>query len=149
MYSKNEKSKLSEEFWTNFGKYLSPIKSAEGLTINWVNYKTGVKGIRFFMNVDTNICSIGIRLEHSDLELQQIVFKEFERLKSQFISQIEEPWLWEMLVTENDFIISKIFTKLELVNICNEDDWQKIISFLKPRLIKLDKFWCEFKYNFE
>lgn len=62
MYTRQEASKLKEEFWTAFGKYMSPIPSAEGLPINWVNYKTGVKDVSFFMEADNKQASIGIQL---------------------------------------------------------------------------------------
>ena len=42
MYSKQELSRIREEFWTSFGRYMQPILSADGEKVNWVNYKTGM-----------------------------------------------------------------------------------------------------------
>ena len=61
MYSKEEASKLRQQFWITFGKYLKPIPSAEGLTINWVNYKTGVKNIFFKMDAGQKEATISIK----------------------------------------------------------------------------------------
>ena len=52
MYSRQEASILKQEFWTSFGLYMNPVLSSEGEKINWVNYKTGEKGIRFKMHAD-------------------------------------------------------------------------------------------------
>ena len=52
MFSKQHASQLRKEFWTVFGQYMSPINSYEGEKINWINYKTGVKGLQFKMHAD-------------------------------------------------------------------------------------------------
>jgi len=51
MFSKKEASQLRKKFWMIFGQYMSPVLSSEGEKINWINYKTGVKGLQFKMNV--------------------------------------------------------------------------------------------------
>ena len=52
MYSKSEASQLKQEFWTSFGQYMSPVLSAEGEKLNWINYKTGEKDIFFKMKAN-------------------------------------------------------------------------------------------------
>lgn len=150
MYSKKEASKLQEEFWTTFGKYLSPVPSAEGLPINWVNYKTGIKDINFYMQADNKKASIGIQLSHSDPEIQQLIFQEFEKLRDILLETLEEPWNWVLHTTdEHGKIITRIYTEISPVSIYNKDDWSTIISFFKPRIIKLDEFWSSWKYSIE
>jgi hypothetical protein len=51
MFSKQETAQLRKEFWTVFGQYMSPILSAAGEKISWINYKTGVKGVQFKMEL--------------------------------------------------------------------------------------------------
>ncbi|WP_442587339.1 DUF4268 domain-containing protein [Pedobacter sp. AW31-3R] len=53
MYSKDQASQLRQAFWTAFGQYITPHPSAEGIKINWVNYKTGIKYLHFKMHADT------------------------------------------------------------------------------------------------
>ncbi len=150
MYRKEEKSKLQQEFWTAFGKYLAPVLSAEGEKINWINYKTGVKNIRFFTDADTKAARIGIKITHPDIELQTLFFEEFKKLKSQFQEFIGEEWFWNLHTTdENNHTISCIWIDLNNVNVLNREHWPNIISFLKPRIIALDGFWCNWKYSFE
>jgi hypothetical protein len=150
VYSRQEKSKLQQEFWTALGKYLSPIPSAEGLKINWINYKTGVKGVRFFMDTDGKKARIGIKLIHDDIEIQQLFFEEFKKLSKQLFEHLEEEWIWHLHTSdENAATISIIYMEHQCVNVYEQAHWPQIISFLKPRMIALDAFWCNWKYGFE
>lgn len=150
MYSKQEKAKLLQEFWTAFGKYMSPVPSAEGLKINWINYKTGVKDLRFFMDADTRIATIGIKLLHDDPDRRMLFFEQFQKLEPQLNEYLNETWQWDSnYEDENHYTSARIHTTLSPINIYNKDHWPNIISFLKPRIIALDAFWCDWKYPFE
>ncbi|MEO5890534.1 MAG: DUF4268 domain-containing protein [Ferruginibacter sp.] len=150
MYSKQEAALLTQQFWTAFGGYIAPVLSAEGEKINWINYKTGEKGIRFIMTVDNKEAVIAIILSQKDIALQKIYFDKFIQLKKILRESTGLEWLWEPLVSDqHEKTISRIYAVLPGVNILSKPDWPAIISFFKPRLIALDKFWCEYKYAFE
>jgi hypothetical protein len=150
MYSKQEAAKLKEEFWTAFGQYMAPILSAEGEKINWINYKTGEKHIQFRMQSDNKKASIGIELSHIDPDIQQLYFEQFVQLKKIFQSIVEEEWLWvQQVANDHGKIISRIYTEINGVSIFKKNDWPKLISFFKPRIILLDEFWSNVKYSFE
>jgi len=150
MYSRAESSRVRKEFWITMGKYMKPIPNAQGKRISWPNYKTGVKDIYFRMKAERDFASIGIELCHADLVIQEIYFEQFIQIKNILESTLQEEWDWK-LREENEFgqSISKIELILEGVNIMNEEDWPQIISFLKPRIINLDKFWDLVKPGFE
>ena len=150
MYSKQEASLITQQFWTAFGKYMAPVLSAEGEKINWINYKTGEKGIRFTMRADSKGARVCITLSHSDLSMQKLYFGKFLQFKKVLHKVLGEDWTWERLKTnQHGKTISEIYTTLHQVNALNKADWPRIISFLKTRMIALDAFWCEFKYVFE
>ncbi len=150
MYSKQEASLINQQFWTSFGLYLAPILSTEGEKINWVNYKTGQKGIRFIMMADYQSSKISITLSHKDATEQQVCFEKFVRLKQIFHQTMGDTWQWQLHTTDAfGKTISEIYTTLDNVNVLNKADWPDIISFLKRRIIALDTFWCEYKYAFE
>ncbi|TCC92458.1 DUF4268 domain-containing protein [Pedobacter frigiditerrae] len=150
MYSKEEASKLRQQFWITFGKYMKPIPSAEGLEINWVNYKTGVKHIFFKMNAEQRQVIISIDITHHNQEIRALYFKQFKAFKMLFNETLNEDWLWEA-ETENDFGVplARISATLDGISIFNQNDWQALISFLKPRIIALDQFWVDVKPIFE
>ena len=150
MYSKQEASQLRQEFWTAFGKYMSPVLSADGERLNWLNYKTGEKDIYFRMNADSKKASIGIELTHKDADLQALYFEQFQTLKTTLHKTLKEEWTW-LLHTKDELgkTISRIYTEIENASIFKKEDWPQLISFFKPRIIALDEFWSNVKYSFE
>lgn len=142
MYTKQEASQIRKEFWTSFGLYMHPLAGANGESINWLNYKTGIKYLYFRMDADKRNASIGIELKHTDPELRQNYYARLFLLKSLLEEQMGEEWIWEKERSDEDGrMISRISTSLDGVNIFNKTDWPAIISFLKPRMLALDAFW--------
>jgi len=150
MYSKDEATKIRQQFWITFGKYMKPIPSADGETVNWVNYKTGVKHIFFRLDATQKKASIAIVLAHPDTELRHLFFEQFEAYKALLANSLAEEWQWQQNDV-NDFGIaqSSISHSLTDVNIYNQNHWPTIISFLKPRIIALDEFWSNVKPIFQ
>lgn len=150
MYSKQEVSQVRTKFWTSFGQYMRPVKGAYGDTVNWLNYKTGVRHIYFRMDVTSSQASIAIELQHPDRELRHLYFDQFAQLKKLLENACEEQWDWEQdFIEEHGKEISRIRKTLNDVNIFKEDDWPQIISFLKPRILALDQFWMDVRDRFE
>jgi len=150
MFSRQEASKLRQEFWTTFGKYMNPVLSAEGEKINWINYKTGEKDISFRMDADSKSAFIAIELTHPDVEIRQIYFEQFVQLKKIFRETVNEEWTWQIETQDdNGKFLSRIFIEKRGCSIFNKEHWPGLISFFKPRIIALDDFWSSVKYSFE
>ncbi len=128
---------------------MRPLPGADGMAVNWLNYKTGIRQLYFRMDVGKKQASIAIEMRHSDLDEQEEVFQKFMALKMLFDEIAGDDWDWELhSVDEDGKTVSRIITRLEGVNIFNEADWPSIISFLKPGLIALDQFWHLAKDHF-
>jgi hypothetical protein len=150
MYTKAQISKTKQEFWTAFGGYMKPVPTADDRYISWQNYKTGVKGIYFRMRAEREFASIGIEITHPDPEIQELFFGQFEQFQKLLEMETKEPWEWRLLkIDEFGKAISQIEKRLKNVNVMDQNDWPAIISFLKPRIIALDRFWSNVKYGFE
>lgn len=150
MFSKKEAAELRKEFWTVFGKYMSPVLSSEGEKINWINYKTGIKGLQFKMEAAENKASLSIVITQHDQLEQKILFDKLETLKPVLYDCLHDEWTW--LLHTNDQqgkIVSRIFKEITGVNILRKEDWPVLISFFKPGMIALDEFWNSVKYSFE
>lgn len=149
MYTRQEASLIRKKFWTSFGQYMQPLPGANGDTINWLNYKTGIRHLYFRMDADTERASVAIELRHTDLLLQQQYFKQLQQVKILLEEQTGEEWQWELQRPDEDGnTISRVSITLDKVNIFNATDWPTIISFLKPRILALDKFWDAVKDGF-
>jgi hypothetical protein len=150
MYNKQEASAVRQKFWTRFGQYMLPVPSADGGKINWINYKTGIKGISFKMNADNNRAYVAIEISHADNEMQQKYFEIFRNFKKPFIAIAGKDWdTREHYTKEDGKDIARIWVELNNINIFRETDWPAIISFLKQHIMALDVFWSEYKPAFE
>ena len=149
MFSRQEASALKEKFWTSFGQYLLPVPSASGTKVNWINYKTGVKHIRFVMDADREHAFVQIEITHPDAELRNRFYQLFETLKTELEAETQVEWKWNQSVEKEGNKISTISILLEDVNILNVEDWPAIISFFKPLITGLDRFWYNQRDIFE
>lgn len=150
MYSKGEASRLRQGFWNSFGQYMSPVLSAEGKKINWINYKTGEKNILFRLQADSKTATIAIELLHKDKDIQQLYFEQFLQFKEIFKSTAGDDWTWQLhQYDESGKPTSRIFKEKKGISIFQKEDWPQLISFFKPSIIALDEFWSSVKFAFE
>ena len=150
MFSKKEAPQLRKEFWMIFGQYMSPVLSSEGEKINWINYKTGIKGLQFKMNVVQDTAFISIEINHPDIAEQKIIFEKLLQLKHILNNSQNEEWNWLLHTPdENGKLVSKVYKERKGINIMRKEDWPALISFFKPRMMALDEFWNSVKYGFE
>jgi hypothetical protein len=150
MYTREQASMVRQQFWTTFGKYMSPIPSADGNKVNWINYKTGIPQLFFRMDADKNQASISIDLMHKDPELAKRIYAQLQTLQPFLHEALGETWTWEpLLYNQYGLALSKVGTHLTPINVFKESDWPAIISFLKPRIVALDQFWTEYKMIIE
>jgi len=150
MYTKEEASNIRQQFWTSFGKYMSPVLSAEGNKINWINYKTGIRQLYFRMDVTKSEATIAVEVMHKEPDFAKKLYQQFLFLKTEFETVANDNWIWEELTyNEYGFALSRISMQQAPLNIFKQSDWPEIISFLKPGIISLDTFWVENKIIFE
>lgn len=150
MFTREEASLLRQEFWTAFGRYMSPVLSSEGTKVNWVNYHTRVKDVHFRMEAGKKSASIAISIEHRDLDIQQLYFEQFLEFKTLLHTTLEEEWEWQLHQRVDDGkVVSRIIKEMNGVSVFNKDQWPALISFFKPRMIALDSFWENARYTFE
>ena len=150
MYSKQEATQLKKEFWTAFGQYMTPVLSAEGEKISWVNYKTGEKNIAFRLEADNKKATVAIELSHPDTGIQQLYYEQFLQLKKIFEGSVGEGWNWQLHTSDEwGKTVSRIYTELQQVSVFKKEDWPQLISFFKTNIIALDDFWSNVKYSFE
>lgn len=149
MYSKEIASAIRSRFFTKLGQYLHPIASSNGQKVNWINYKTGVKQIYFRIDLPNRGCEIGLEICSADADLRKRQFHLLETGRSILDSDPEIKWTWsESSILETGAEISRVFDRLDGVSVLNESDWPVLISFIKPRLLLLDRCWQEVKELF-
>jgi hypothetical protein len=150
MYTREKASRIRQTFWTKFGQYMAPHHSDEGLKVNWVNYKTGIKHLVFRMEADKAGAYIRIELNHPDEGIQALFFEQLEELKGLLHATLGEEWDW-VLHGQDAYgrPVSYVESRLEGVSVFQEDDWPALIRFFKPRILALDVFWTDARYSFD
>ena len=150
MYSEKESAGIREKFWTALGQYLAPIPSAAGVRINWINYKTGIKGITFTSHADNNTACVAVEIFNNNTMLQHHYFDLFHKFAPEIGGINLSEWKYEKeYLKYTGKTISFISAELKAVNLYNEAEWPEIISFIKKQLMALDLFWNEYKPEFE
>lgn len=129
---------------------MTPVLSAEGEKLSWVNYKTGEKNIFFRLHADNKKTVVAIELTHNDAGIQQLYFEQFLQLRKLLEDAVGEEWIWQPHATDDyGKTVSRIYTELKGVSVFKKEDWADLISFFKPRIVALDEFWSNVKYAFE
>ena len=141
MYTKEEASAVRTKFWTSLGKYLKPIPNAEGASINWINYKTGINQVRVKADAQNGFAFVVVEISGEE-EKRNEILAAFRRL--------DFSWKTKTIIIQNERNdggkqVHQIITNLEDISVFRENDWPAIISFLKENLIAFDVFWCENK----
>ncbi len=150
MYTREEASQLRKKFWTSFGQYMRPVSSASGESINWLNYKTGIRNFYFRMDAGKEYASVGIELVHPDPLQRAHYYSLLQQVGALLEEETGEKWSWLPEFTDEDgHTISRIGTRVNGVSVFRTGDWPAIISFLKPRIMALDRFWTQVKDLFE
>lgn len=124
--------------------------SAEGLKINWINYKTGIKYLYFKMHADKKSACIFIEMSHPDQDIQQLMMEQFKAYKNILQAELNEEWEWNLHVQDDNYkTVSRISACISGVSVFKQEDWPALISFFKPRIIALDAFWTDAQYGFD
>lgn len=145
MYTQQEASAIRQQFWTTLGQYLAPIHSASGEKINWINYKTQIKGIQIKMDAQPKYSFIAIEIR-GDEEKRTQFYQMFQSFR-EFLPEYYE-WI-ENCEDEHGKLLSRIYCELEGPNIFNKTHWPELITFFKTNILLLDGFWTTHKDIFE
>lgn len=150
MYKKEAASKIKQQFWKTFGQYIGHTPSADGIKINWVNYKTGIRHLYFKMEAGNKAAWIFIEIVHPDAGIRRLMYDQFLRLRRALESETGELWEWQPeTYNGSGQPTATIGAAISGVSVFKEEDWLAIISFLRPRMIALDAFWSNAQYSFD
>lgn len=145
MYTKEEAAKLRSTFWTNFGKYMQPVPSAGGGRVHWVNYKTGIKKIRFALDVENKQASVSVVLLETQPALKDKMYEVLLQMKEDMNKRSTIEWLSDKAFWKNDTCLMRIFAFLPGVNIYHMNHWPQMITFFKMAMIDLDEAWIHYQ----
>lgn len=131
------------KFWA---EYLKELNKVCGLYSNvspskdsWIGGATGTSGISFCSVATRDYIRIELYINTGVKENNKKIFDAIFKNKAQIESQFSEPLIWERL---DDKVTARVKCELMGVSIFNEEDWEKMISFM-VRVVP--KFEASFK----
>jgi len=146
MLSKEARKERNEKFWASFKETMRQTQSASVKRVNWLNYRTEVKDTYLRLVCDGKTTTVCYDIQFKDIGIKAIFWEQLGELKTILESSMNQVTTWEEnVITQEGLTIGRISWKLENVNFYNDEDWGKIHTFFKSRLIEFDAFYQEFK----
>lgn len=146
MLSKEERKERNTAFWSEFKKVMRPFKSSNGRRMNWIGYPSDVKNIYIRMEVDNLSARLCFDIQAKEEGVRAILYEQMTELKKVLESSMKTETHWiKDFQTKEGITISRVFWESEPLNFYKDEDWPKIMAFLKDRLIEFDEFYQEFK----
>jgi hypothetical protein len=146
MFTKEERKERNTSFWADFKKVMRPYKSCNGRRMNWIGYPSDVKSIYIRMEIDQHSARLCFDIQAKDAGVRAILYEQMTELKKVLEATMTWETQWfENFQTKEGQTISRIYWESEPLNFFNDEDWPRIMEFLKDRLIEFDAFYQEFK----
>ncbi|MBS9525941.1 DUF4268 domain-containing protein [Litoribacter alkaliphilus] len=136
---------LRFEFWTMILPKLkgrTPIfQNTNPTKDHWLSAGgTGISGARYNLLVTKNYAGVQLEFGKSSKEENKRLFDELQEYRPIIEEKFGEALVWERL---DDNISSRVSYNLPNVNFFDKNDWQQILDFLIPSIIKLEKVMRE------
>lgn len=148
MYSKEEKKQLIIDFWSELNETLTYKGKKIGRNLDWMNYPTKIKGLYFRMEFNDKEARLCIDLQFTNDGVREVFFEQFEEFKKAFHQKINKSFWEKNYEHSNGKTISRIYFKIDNVDIEDKNTWETAKDFLSESFLKLDAFWQEFNEVF-
>ncbi|MDT0643308.1 DUF4268 domain-containing protein [Zunongwangia sp. F363] len=137
MFSREESKKLTQEFWTGFGKNF-PHK--------WILYNTKIKEIQLKFTFTRKMAQVSMDVSSQDEVIRAYYFEKMLSLKKILLAE----YLPDAIFDENyelpeGKIISRVYVQLDGVSIHNKDHWPEVERFFVENMLKMEEFFTDFK----
>jgi len=141
MYSKEEKKRLTLEFWNLFKKRCAIHPVLKFKKKKWILHRTKIKGVALRFEVGRNDANVILELYNRNERLRLKAFEVLERYKMVLEEGFEDGLLWEFYYQrpESGQEVCRIFTTLENVDIHRQNQWPDIYNFFIENMLKLEE----------
>lgn len=131
------------KFWSTFLKEVNKVTSLyqnnNPSTGNWIGAGSGISSLSFNSVATRNYIRIELYINKGDKESNKAVFDTLYQRKDEIEKVFGSELIWERLDKK---VTARVKCELINVNIFNEDDWNKMVSFM---VTVVPKFEMAFK----
>lgn len=141
MYSKEEKKKLTVDFWLLFKKRCAVHPKLQGKKKKFILHRTKIKSVALRFYIGRNEAKVILELHHRSERLRLKAYEILERYKLIIEEGFEKGLIWEFYYERPDSgqEVARIYTTLENVDIHRHNQWPDIYNFFVENMIKLEE----------
>ncbi len=146
MFSKEEKKKLTIQFWDAFSLYCSRMGFLRGRGKTWILHRTKVSNVHLKFDLSNSNVKVVLELEHRNEEKRLEMFEKLEMYQSLLEDGFVNGLIWDFAyLREKGNEVCRIYTQLDNANIYNISQWEDIFSFMAENMYLLEKNFLEIR----
>lgn len=141
MYSREEKKKLTTDFWNLFKKRCNIHPDLQFKKKKWILHRTKIKGVALRFEAGREDAKVILELYNRNEKLRLIAFEVLERYKILIEEGFEDGLTWEFYYQRPDSgqEVCRIYTTLKNVDIHRQNQWPDIYNFFIENMLKLEE----------
>jgi len=138
MYKKDEVIQLKKDFWAAFANYTKFYSISEGEPIQWVLYKTEIKGIELKFEIENNAIRVILEINAKNNDRRFDIYVELDKYRKIIESDFDSNLIWiEDFELPEGKIVSRIYTETLNLNYYNTNSWSDIFKFMAENMLRL------------
>jgi len=146
MYSAEEAKRIRNEFWEGFRNYTNQRRKRQGVSGKWMLTRTGINALNLRFHIDQQQAQVGIDLETSNMDKRLELFEKLESTKKILHNVMSEPMIWEVdYLRENGKSVSRIYLKMDDVNIYDTGTWKRVYRFFFEKMDALESYYRDYQ----
>ena len=140
MYSKEEKKKLTIDFWELFKRRCEIHPDLKFKKKKWILHRTKIKGVALRFDIGRKDAKVILELHNRSDRLRLKAFEVLERYKVVMEEGFENGLTWEFYYQRPDSgqEVCRIYATLENVDLHRQNQWPDIYNFLIENMMKLE-----------
>ena len=141
MYSREEKKKLTIDFWSLFKKRCAIHPDLQFKKKKWILHRTKIKGVALRFEVCRENAKVILELYNRIEKLRLKAFEVLERYKPVVEEGFKDRLTWEFYYQRPDSgqEVCRIYTTQENVDIHRQNQWPDIYNFFIENMLKLEE----------
>ncbi len=146
MFSKEEKKEMRVEYWDKFNLLTGKRRLRSRRKAKWMLEHTGIKQVKLKFHFDETHALVGIDVDTANMDKRVDLFDKLEKLKTLLEKAMGHPMIWELdYETETGKKLSRVYCRLDNVNIFDRDCWGDVAQFMYDNMRRLEDFFIEYR----
>jgi len=141
MYSKEEKKKLTLDFWNLFHKRCEVHPVLQYKKRKWILHRTKIKGVALRFYAGRKNAKVILELSNRNEKIRLKAFEILEQYKAALEEGFENGLTWEFYHERADSgqEVCRIYTTLDNVDIHRQNQWPDIYNFFIENMLRLEE----------